>query len=121
MVVRKQTAPNKTPRPTTRRFPKTNAAPLGGRYIGRDESWLQFNRRVLEEADDTSNPLLERVTFLAISASNLHEFVEIRIAGVLQQLEEGLGLPSALDPGGLTQQERMEHVRDRLHQFIHDQ
>ena len=122
MAVRKQTAPIKTsPRTTSRRSAKTPATPLGGRYIGRDESWLQFNRRVLEEADDTSNPLLERVKFLAISASNLDEFVEIRIAGVLQQLEEGLGLPHPLDPGGLTQEQRMEHVRDRLHEFIKDQ
>src|ERR1700679_1039626 len=123
MAVRKQTAPKKTSsgtatQPATRRSAKAPIAPPGGRYIGRDESWLQFNRRVLEEADDASNPLLERVKFLAISASNLDEFVEIRIAGVLQQLEEGLGLPHPLDPGGLTQEQRMEHVRDRLHEFI---
>src|SRR5471030_86367 len=64
-----------------------------GRYIDRDESWLLFNRRVLEEADDPTNPLLERVKFLAITSSNLDEFIEIRVAGVLQRLEENRGLP----------------------------
>ena len=91
--------------------------PPGGRFIDRDESWLLFNRRVLEEAEDASNPLLERVKFLAITASNLDEFIEIRVAGVLQRLEEGLGLPQLADEGGLTQDERMDRLRDWLHQF----
>jgi polyphosphate kinase len=58
-------------------------------FLSRDESWLKFNRRVLEEAEDAANPLLERVKFLAITASNLDEFFEIRIAGVLQRIEDG--------------------------------
>ncbi|HET7104355.1 MAG TPA: hypothetical protein VFI20_09735, partial [Terracidiphilus sp.] len=45
-------------------------------FNGRDYSWMQFNRRVLEEAEDSSNPLLERVKFLAITASNLDEYIE---------------------------------------------
>ncbi len=120
MAVRKQTAPTKAPSRTTRRS-KSPAAPPGGRLIDRDESWLQFNRRVLEEADDPTNPLLERVKFLAITASNLDEFVEIRVAGVLQRLEEGLNLPQYVDAGGLTQQQRIERLRDQLHRFTHDQ
>src|ERR1700683_5206076 len=58
-------------------------------YIfNRHHSWMQFNERVLEEARDERNPLLERVKFLAITASNLDEFVEVRVAGILQQLAE---------------------------------
>jgi len=58
-------------------------------YFNRHESWLAFNRRVLEEALDEGNPLLERVKFLAITASNLDEFVEVRVSGLLQQVEHG--------------------------------
>jgi polyphosphate kinase len=120
MAVRKQTAPkNSATKP--RRTTKPPAVPPAARLIDRDESWLQFNRRVLEEADDPSNPLLERVKFLAITASNLDEFVEIRVAGVLQRLEEGLNLPQNVDTDGLTQGQRMERVRSQLHLFTNDQ
>ena len=118
MAVQKQTAPKKA---STPRAAKAPSPPTGARLIGRDESWLQFNSRVLEEAEDPSNPLLERVKFLAITASNLDEFIEIRVAGVLQQLEEGLNLPQHVDAGGLTQEQRVERLRDRLHQFNKDQ
>ena len=53
------------------------ASSIPKKYFNRDESWLDFNRRVLEEAQDDSNPLLERVKFLAITASNLDEFFEV--------------------------------------------
>src|SRR5580704_727786 len=58
-------------------------------FNGRDHSWMQFNRRVLEEAEDATNPLLERVKFLAITGSNLDEYVEIRQAGLMQRIEDG--------------------------------
>jgi polyphosphate kinase len=66
-------------------------------YFNRHESWLAFNRRVLEEALDEGNPLLERVKFLAITASNLDEFVEVRVSGLLQQVEHGIRSPAPMD------------------------
>ncbi len=86
--------------------------------IGRDESWMAFNRRVLEEAQDSSNPLLERVKFLAITASNLDEFVEIRVAGVLQRIEDGYKEPRA---DGLTPQESLDNLSENVHSFVREQ
>src|SRR5262252_8820820 len=58
-------------------------------YLNRHVQWLDFNRRVLEEARDPGNPLLERVKFLAITANNLDEFVEVRVSSFLQRIEHG--------------------------------
>ena len=88
------------------------------RYFNRDESWLQFNSRVLQEAEDEKNPLLERVKFLAITASNLDEFVEIRVAGILQRIEDGMVASLTPDEGGLTQQERLDRLRDQMSNFV---
>jgi len=87
-------------------------------FFNRDESWLRFNQRVLEEAQDTTNPLLERVKFLAITASNLDEFIEIRVAGILQRIEDGYDLAQPLDEGGLRPQERLNLLRERLKDFV---
>ena len=86
--------------------------------IGRDESWMAFNRRVLEEAQDNSNPLLERVKFLAITASNLDEFAEIRIAGISQRIEDGYKEPG---PDGLTPQESLDKLSGNVHEFVREQ
>ncbi len=98
-----------------------SALPSDHRFINRDESWLLFNKRVLEEAEDASNPLLERVKFLAITASNLDEFLEIRVAGVLQQFEQDYDLPQVPDEGGCTPQQRIDRLRDALHAFATNQ
>jgi len=79
---------------------------------------MRFNQRVLEEAQDSTNPLLERVKFLAITASNLDEFVEIRVAGFLQRIEDGYNLAQPPDEGGLTPQERLNGLMDQIHQFV---
>src|ERR1700751_2044613 len=73
--------PEKTAEPARRKF----SAPEN--FINRELSWLEFNRRVLEEAQDATQPLIERVKFLAIFSSNLDEFFEIRVAGIKQQIE----------------------------------
>lgn len=87
-------------------------------YINRETSWLAFNRRVLEEANDDRNPLLERVKFLAISASNLDEFFEVRVAGLLQRIEEGF---IDAGPDALTAQQERELIARETHEFVEEQ
>ncbi len=87
-------------------------------FISRDASWLNFNRRVLEEAQDPANPILERVKFLAITASNLDEFVEIRVAGILQRIEDGYHEPGF---DGLTPQETLAAIAEDMQRFVVEQ
>jgi polyphosphate kinase len=87
-------------------------------YFNRDTSWLAFNRRVLEEAEDEGNPLLERLKFLAISASNLDEFFEVRVAAMMQQLEDGY---NEAGPDGLTLAEKREVLAKLTHEFVDEQ
>jgi polyphosphate kinase len=87
-------------------------------YLNRHVQWLEFNRRVLEEARDIGNPLLERVKFLAITANNLDEFVEIRVSSFLQRIEHG---SREISPDGLTAEEELEKVSAAMHVFVRDQ
>ena len=87
-------------------------------YINRELSWLQFNRRVLEEAQQENNPPLERLKFLAISANNLDEFFEIRVSGLVQQIEDGY---TEAGPDGLTLIEERDLVSEELHSFVAEQ
>ena len=83
--------------------------------LNRHHSWMQFNDRVLEEARDEKNPLLERVKFLAITASNLDEFVEVRVAGILQQVEHGNCEPG---PDGRAPAEVLQELSGKIHSFV---
>ena len=87
-------------------------------FFSRDESWLRFNGRVLQEAEDPSNPLLERVKFLAITASNLDEFVEIRVAGVMQRIEDGY---NEIGPDGMTPEQTFDRDTSELRAFVESQ
>src|SRR5688572_23860872 len=80
-------------------------------YINRELSWLEFNDRVLFEAVDERNPLLERVRFLSIFASNLDEFFQVRVAGLKQQLLAGRSSPR---PDGMSAAETLDAIRTRL-------
>ena len=84
-------------------------------FTGRDHSWMQFNRRVLEEAEDPSNPLLERVKFLAITGSNLDEYVEVRQAGLMQRIEDGYREPGY---DGLRPDESLAILTAEMHSFV---
>ncbi len=87
-------------------------------YANREQSWLAFNRRVLEQARNPANPLLERVKFLAIVSSNLDEFFEIRVAGLMQQADSA---SRELSIDGLTPQEQLRRIYRDVDRLVTDQ
>ena len=87
-------------------------------YINREISWLEFNQRVLNQAQRRDLPLLERVRFLAISASNLDEFFQVRVGGLQLLQQSG---KSATDRAGFTPQEQLELIRERTERMMRAQ
>src|SRR3954453_15979076 len=84
-------------------------------FINRELSWLEFNRRVLEEAQDAMQPLIVRVKFLSIFSSNLDEFFEIRVAGIKQQIESET---SDVGPDGLSPTETFNAIQRLAHELV---
>src|SRR5438270_12287604 len=84
-------------------------------FINRELSWLQFNRRVLEEAQDPTQPLIERVKFLTIFSSNLDEFFEIRAAGIKQQIKSET---SDIGPDGLSPTDTFDRIQKTVRELV---
>src|SRR5215475_11243662 len=98
---------------------KGKAASFGPtHFIDRELSWLEFNQRVLEEAQDGKNPLLERLKFFCIVSSNLDEFFEVRVAGLKQQIESDV-VERSID--GRTASEIFKAVSTRIRRLVNDQ
>lgn len=105
----------RTTRPFSEIIAKPADEPVESRLFNRELSWLEFNRRVLDEAMDDSIPVLERLKFMAIFASNLDEFFMIRVSGIKEQIHEGVVEPS---PDGMTPTEQLREIGKRLRPML---
>jgi polyphosphate kinase len=94
------------------------AHPLAAKFLNREISWLRFNHRVLSEAKNPANPLLERAKFLSISASNLEEFFMVRIAGLNDQIARGV---DSLSEDGMTAQQQITPILKLVRKMMDDQ
>src|ERR1700738_3980438 len=100
--------------PETTEVPPARKFSAPENFINRELSWLEFNRRVLEEAQDATQPLIERIKFLSIFSSNLDEFFEIRVAGIKQQIESET---SDVGPDGLSPTETFNQIHRLAHEL----
>ncbi len=105
-------------KPAKRRGASAAAGIGKAAYFNRELSWLAFNRRVLEQAESSRHPLLERVRFLTIVSSNLDEFFEIRVAGLIQQTESSF---AERGPDGLSARETLRRIHSVVASLVEDQ